>query len=356
MIRTPVRSLLAAVVMIASVAAASSPASALSGCADDTDAVFDIPANPAGITGKIAFPSEPGDDLAVFAHGYSHDSDSWVTHIQRTAAQGAVAFAVDYRGTHEDAEGNVRGWYVKEGAQDMVDVTRALLAGCEGLSNVILYGVSMGGNSSGLAVAMGATRTDGTPLFDYWVAGEPAANVIETYVEARTLAPALGGFVQRALEDIEAEHGGPIEENLASYVDGTVLYHAATIADNLKGVAIVHAFDDGTVPYDQGRELATALRAAGLPTDMYNVLRRETDGSPDGGDNSTITENVFKPLFAGAGQVYPEPFAGHGTESSQKQIVVQTGLELVFDLMHGESVPSGGEYIVDGETGTTKVL
>lgn len=331
------------------------PALAFGHCTDDTDGTRAIIPNAAGITGKFALPAEEAETLVVFAHGYGHWSDSWVRHMERTAAEGAIAFAVDYRGQHRDEDGFTRGWNVREGAQDMIDVARTFLAVCDSLERVVIYGVSMGGNSSGLAVAAGATRADGAPLFDYWVAGEPVANVVETYLEARSLAPALGGFVQRALEDIEAQHGGPIEENAASYVDGAVVTHAASLAAHLKGAAVVHAFDDGTVPYDQGRELADALRAAGLPTDMYNVVRRESNGTPDGSDNSTITENFLGPLFEGAGETYPEPLAGHGTESSQTQIVIQTGLDIVFAMIHGTYEPDGAEYVVDGDADPVRI-
>jgi pimeloyl-ACP methyl ester carboxylesterase len=328
------------------------------GCTDDDPGVAEFPFPLYG-TGRYALPAGPEapTDLVVFAHGYGHTSASWVEHLKRTANEGAVAFGMDYRGTHEDAQGNVRGWFVAEGAEDSINTALGFLALCPSLERVTILGVSMGGNTSGLAVAAGATRADGTtPLFDHWIAVEPAANVIETYLEARAVENAVE-FARLAREDIEAEHGGTLWEQPESYANGAVVLRAPEIAaSGIHGVAVVHGFDDGLVPYNQGRELATLLRANGVPTDFYNVTQRETDGTECGSDNTTISENVLKPLLEGAGSCYTEPLAGHGTESSQTNVVIQTGLDVLFEILRGESLPANHEFVVDGAAGTRTQL
>lgn len=329
-------------------------AGATLGCSDDSDEVYSMPAGTLGQSaGKIALPDPPtsGDRpvyVVAFTHGYAHTSDSWVEHIRGTADAGAIAFALDYPGTYVDGDGDVRGWFVEEGALDTNAVTQHLLELCPEADGAIIYGVSMGGNTSGLAVAAQATRAGGAPLYDYWIAGEPAANVIETWAEATAVAPAVP-FAAKARDDIEAQHGGTFFEQPQSYMNGAVVLRSPDIAaSGIKGVAIVHGFDDGLVPYNQARELAAALRLQGVPTDVYNALRR--GAGENSGENTTLTENALGPT----GQ-WSEPLAGHGTESSQTHIVIQTGLQIVFDLLDGTSVPAGHEFVVDGELGIVQV-
>lgn len=311
-------------------------------------------------TGLIAYPSSAPTALVVFAHGYSHRSPSWIQHMQRTAEVGAIAVTMDYRGTYEDGDGNVRGWFVQEGADDMVNVATEILTACTTIERVVLYGVSMGGNASGLALTRGAMKPDDsqTPLFDFWVAAEPAANVIETYLEASALAP-VNAFAALAVADIEAEFGGTITEQPEAYAAGAVVARVPDIAlTGLQGAFVIHGFDDGLVPTNQGRELATALRGNNIQTEYLSVARRNPDGDADHEAGTTASENVGDPLFAGLGLgQYPEPLTGHGTESSQTHIVIQTGLDIVLGLVTGTRSHEGNaEWIVDGEAGTIRVL
>lgn len=348
------RALVLVAVLAVSTLGSLAPARATFSCTDDADTTSPIAANPAGITGRIGLPSSEPTHLVAFAHGYGHTSASWIEHIERTVGRPdvpAVAFATDYRGTYTDDAGNVRGWFVREGAQDTIDMTRALLALCPSIETVIIFGISMGANSSGLAIAAGATRADGSPLFDYWIAPEPAANVIETYLAAVMVESALP-TAARARMDIEQQHGGTLWERPSSYLAGAIVTRGHEIAaSGLKGAVVVHGFDDGLVPYDQGRELSTVLRANGVPTDFYNVVRRETNGTPTGSDNTTLTENVARPALAAAGQAYAEPLAGHGSESSQTHIVVRTAFDALYQIMAGSSMPANREYVADGEAG-----
>jgi acetyl esterase/lipase len=345
------RMILVAVVAIAG-AALTVPASAdVAACADSTDTVYTI-SWPNGVTGRIGLPAPHAGEssLVAFTHGYTHTSTSWVGHIREANAHGAIALALDYRGTSSDATG-ARGWRVEEGAQDTIDVARAVQAACDA-DNVILYGVSMGGNTSGLVMAAKPTRADRSPLFDYWVAGEPAANVIETYLEASAVALSGNATAVNAVQDIEEEFGGTFAEVPERYISGAVVSHVVDIAaSGVKGVIVAHGFDDGLVPYNQGRELATLLRAAGVPTDFYNAARRETNGTPCGTDNTTLTENAKAPIEAATGSCYTEPLAGHSTESSETSLVLRTGLNAVWDLLEGKALPDNHEFVVDGEAG-----
>jgi hypothetical protein len=310
-------------------------------------------------TGLIAYPEAEPTALAVFAHGYSHRSPSWARHMERTADAGAIAVTMDYRGTYVDGAGNIRGWFVQEGADDMVAVATEILTACTSIETVVLYGVSMGGNASGLALTRGAVRPNDPemPLFDFWVAAEPAANVVETYLEASAVAPA-NAFAALAKADIEQAFGGTIAEQPQAYADAAVVARALDISRNgLRGAFVVHGLDDGLVPTNQGRELATALRAVNISTEYLTVARRNPDGDPNHEGGTTLTENVGSPLFAGLGLgQYPEPLAGHGSESSQTHIVIQTGLDLVLGLIAGTREHQGNaEWLVDGEAGSIRI-
>ncbi|MBW3609242.1 MAG: HAMP domain-containing protein, partial [Actinobacteria bacterium] len=185
--------------------------------------------------------------------------------IEAAGELGVIAVAMDYRGTEIiPREGDVptsRGWRVAEGAEDTIAAAQLFEASCPGLGTISNFGVSMGGNTSGLVAAEGATRADGlTPLFDYWIAVEGVHNVIETYQEARVASLAVE-FARTTVEDIEAEMGGPFESHSPVFAERTNVNRVDDIAGSgVRGVLLVHAYEDGTVPYNQSGEMARRLR------------------------------------------------------------------------------------------------
>lgn len=299
--------------------------------------------------GLYAVPDADPDALVVFAHGYGHTSESWRDHIVDTVAEtGAIALAMDYRGTEiiPDPDGgppSSRGWQVAEGAADSIAAAQLFEASCPTVETIVMYGVSMGGNASGLAVAAGATRSDGTPLFDWWFDIEGATNVIETYQEARAVALSGNGFAANAQADIEREMGGTFEQVPQVYLERTVVRRAEDIAaSGLRGVVLVHGLDDGLVPYDQTREMAARLAQVGVPYDVFTVGTRGEDSEP----GTTLTGTVLGP----AG--YTSPFAGHASEASDSHIVGNTGFDRLAALLNRGETPACREFVVDGVAGT----
>jgi pimeloyl-ACP methyl ester carboxylesterase len=332
--RLVVRALLV-VGLVASGFAAARPAVAAGGCTDRADSVIPTQ-DKLGLSGLFARPAKAPSQLVVFDHGYGKPATVyWAGHLKETAQHGALAVALDYRG--QQLVPPYRGWNVYEGAEDSIAAAKYFLAACPSIEQVILMGVSMGGNTSGLAVAADATRADGSPLFDYWIDVEGVANVTETYLEATAVSP-FNAFAARAKEDIENDFGGTLAEQPDRYREATIVSRGDDLgASGIKGVTLVHGLDDGLVPYNQSRELESVLAAQGIPTDFFTVA---TKGSGESG--TTLSGNVLGPDGS--------PFAGHGAEESTTQLVIKTGFDRLWALMAGKTPGPHREFLVDGDT------
>lgn len=325
------------------------------GCSDRYDGVYDLrlPMEQGGTaTGRYALPGGKPKGLVVFDHGYGHTSASWVQHMKKAADRGLIAVAPDYRGIRIKPDSNgdglpeSRGWDVMAGAQDTVAAAQLFEARCRSVQKIVVFGVSMGGNTSGLAVALSKheKRSNGKPLFDYWVNVEGAVNVVETYMGARLLAP-VNEFAKNAQADIEREMGGTFEETPGAYLQRTVVARVDDIkASGVKGVVMVHGVDDGLVPYNQAREMSALLAAHEIPYDMFTVGResKKTD------NDTTATGYVGGQLD----ENYDSPLAGHASEKSQVHIVMVTAFDRLWGLFKGQNPGPVGEHVVDGEEGT----
>jgi pimeloyl-ACP methyl ester carboxylesterase len=330
------------------------PKPAAQACQDSTDEMHELalPMHTGIATGLYALPQEQPTGLVIFDHGYGHTSRSWTLHMEEAAKRGLIAVTPDYRGIQISPDSNgdglpeSRGWDVMAGAEDTVAAAQYFERHCKAIDKIVVFGVSMGGNTSGLAVAMAkeARRSNGAPLFDYWVDVEGAVNVIETYFGARLLAP-VNTFAANAKADIEREMGGTFEENPEEYQRRTVVSRIDDIkASGVKGVVLVHGVDDGLVPYNQSREMAGLLAGAEIPYDMFTVGRESQETDKD----TTATGYI-------GGQIdknYDSPLAGHASEKSQVHIVMTTAFDRLWDLFGGGRPGPAREYLVDGEEGT----
>ena len=296
-------------------------------CHDRKDTTKALSLNVSGeqATGHYSFPAKAPETLILFAHGYGHDSRSWLDHMRKTSADhGALAVAMDYRGTYEEKTEDgttIRGWFVKEGAADLVAAAQHFQARCPSIQQTILFGVSMGGNSSGLALAKAADEkaVGGGPLFDYWFDVEGAVNVVETYAGASVLAPA-NAFAANAKADIEDEMNGTPADDPEGYRDLAVVSHIDEIvASGVKGVAVIHAVEDGLVPYNQAREMYGELVQAQVPIEMFTIGQKG-----DGESGTTIT---------GYSPVKDSPYAGHASETSDTHVVMVTAFDRLWSLV-----------------------
>jgi acetyl esterase/lipase len=347
------RGIVAVLAVLAGCAAWAPVAGANVRCSGDPSKVqrLDLTVSGQPAWGLYALPAKAPRGLVVFFHGYSHTAHSWAAHATRTAAeQGVIAVAMDYRGQVDlpPEPGTTlprsRGWQVSEGAEDSIAAAQRFDRACK-LPTIVAYGVSMGGNASGLAVASRATRANGAPLFDQWFDIEGAVNVIEIYSAARALAASGNALAANATADIEREMGGTLEERPEAYTTRTVVRRAEDIkASGIRGVTIVHGVDDGLVPTSQSREMQSRLRALGIPTDVFTVGTR--------GSSSEAGTTLSGSLVPG----FDSPFAGHADEASTTHIVGRTGFDRLSAYLGAGETPQCRDYVVDGTTQTTTAL
>lgn len=295
-------------------------------------------ASQAGLAaGRYALPTDPAPTrLVLMFHGHSNDSCSWRDHLRRVAARGAIAVAMDYSGQRDEPVQNY-GWCVRAGAADSIAAAQHFVRRYPGIEEVIVFGVSMGGNVSGYALASPeARRDDGRPLFDWWIGVEGVHNLTQEYLIARGIAPANASGAQ-AVAEIEEENGGALEDVPDAYAEITNTARAADLA-TLRGAVLVHALDDGLVPFEQSREMATALNGVGVPTHLHTVL----GNGGEGGDT-----NASAIPFDAFGVDYQSPFAGHAWEGSATALVMRTALDQLDALLDGAGV-AAGETVVPG--------
>ena len=306
-------------------------------CTSDSARPVSLPAT-SGASGLYSLPARRPKALIAFAHGYQQTAaGAWATHLEQAAQHGYVAFAPDYP-----------GWQVNEGAAELISASRFFLSQCKTIHEVVLLGVSMGGNSSGLAVAADARKPHGGPLFDDWIDVEGVSNLAEEY----TLASAAAGAsatAASAKQDIETECHGTPDKNPGCYQELTLTTRPQDIqASGVKSVVMIHAVEDGEVPSNQTRELSSELRGLGVTTDVFDVLRKTAsadDHNPDH-QETTITSDAGQPALTAA-----DPFAGHTWEGSSDSAVMGTSLTLLWDLLAGKYSPATLDHVVDPGTG-----
>ena len=320
---------------------ASAPKGEPDACTGDPSSVqrMSLPVQGQEALALVALPRKKPRGIVVFDHGYGHTMESWRAHAARTAdTLGVIAIAPNYRGQTIPAVGqqvSSRGWRVAEGAADSIAFAQHFDRLCRPKGDNVVYGVSMGGNTSGLVVASQPKASDGSPLFDYWVDVEGAANVSQTYAGASALAPA-NEFAANAKADIEEAFGGTPAQAPDAYAERTVVNRTDDIAGaGLKGVYVVHGLVDGLVTHNQSRELQALLRAQDVPVDMWTAVTRK-DGTEPG-----TTIDGYLPT----GQT--SPFAGHASETSTTHVVGVAGFA-ALDRIYAGTGFTCGEAVYDG--------
>jgi pimeloyl-ACP methyl ester carboxylesterase len=327
-------SLLLVIVLVPSAAAAASfEKSRPHRCSDKQDKTLrlDLKVKGERTFSYFALPNGKPRGLVVFAHGFHNSAITWRDNLKEAARRDdVVAVAMNYRHQETNLDqtspdyGRSTGYRVIEGGEDSIAAARRMIRRCERLRKrtVVLYGVSMGGNASGLAAARTPKRPGGKrPLFDYWFDIEGITDVVQEYLGAR----ALSGFVPAAAElaaGIERDFGGTYEERTGLYERQSIVNRAPDIkASGIKGAVLVHATDDGTVPYSQSEEMFQRLSDVGVRSQFFTV---NPSGAP----------------------------VDHGGETDRTHPVIQTGFDRLAALYNDGIRPRCfQEFGVDGASG-----
>lgn len=296
------------------------------------------PEDPALPEAIISFlPNTEPTRLVVMCHGLGQDVRTvWVQHTEAVARHDTVALAPNYRD-------NAR-FPVARGAHDTIAATLAAKARFPSIETVYLLGVSMGGAVSATAITESiALDAAGRSLYHHWIAPEPLTNLFEAWVQASVALPEVA-------EDMESDAGGRPDQVPAEYRRRSgALNASAMAAGGLRTLSLMHAVNDGLVVYNQGREMATAAAAVGIPTQLWTVTRVAPEQAPGNTLSAAITG-----FFDAPDPTEPLDLSGHGFEGDPHHPIMRIAFEQLEALLDGnydESLPYA-EYLVDeGEPG-----
>jgi dipeptidyl aminopeptidase/acylaminoacyl peptidase len=248
--------------------------------------------------GWLAYPTDVAPDtLLVFAHGCCGPlprnwAELLALHHARHNAMAVVA--MDYRGPNG-------GWNVGSGHSDVVAATIDLQHRFP-IKRTILWGVSMGGEVSGMAAA---ERPD---LFDYWISSSGVLDLPTQWAQ-QTFRP-----------EIEAETHGTPASAPAAYARRS----PTSLAPRIKGITrayLLHGVGDTAVPASEANQMFDSLRRVGVPVSAYTITTG--DGDP----------SVWWPVFAT--ESTPVGVAGHDWST------IALGQRIVLAIVAGHAPDAG---------------
>jgi dienelactone hydrolase len=188
--------------------------------------------------------------LLVVVKGWAGTLDHVRPLLQEVRDAGMLAVAMDFRGPAD-------AWKVDTAAEDTVAATLALRAEHPEVERVVLFGFSMGGAASGMALAAAPPGT-----FTHWVAGAGVMDLNATWREEPTLQPLI--------ENVTG--GKPIEVPSEYARRSPVMLVPAIASSGVQRIHLVHGAGDTIVPTSHQYLMYDALREAGAPTTAYTVV------------------------------------------------------------------------------------
>lgn len=245
--------------------------------------------------GLYAWPAAAGDTLVLVNHGYGGRAATMGSTLTSLSSAGAVAVAMDYRGATSE-------YKVFTGAEDVAAAVRDLQAQCPNLTRVVLWGMSMGGHISAMAIMQNPG------LADYLVDDVGPTNIPELLA---TVVP--GGAVWGATYGWSEANAplapDPCKDPTSTTTSGNACLVGVTLVNAVKatytgreadlvatspalnplawaGAGLTRAYllyeaGDSVVPPDHGVQLQATLASQGVPVTMYTVPFRGTFRTPD---------------------------------------------------------------------------
>ncbi|HLE97363.1 MAG TPA: prolyl oligopeptidase family serine peptidase [Candidatus Thermoplasmatota archaeon] len=212
---------------------------------------FNITVDGEPAAGWVGVPANgTSDRLLVFAHGFGDDGAWFAEALAEAAEQGVLGVAMHYRG-------EVDAFKVRTGVNDTIAATLAMQRAHPAVERTVIYGVSMGGEVSGLAVAAAPPGT-----YDWWIDGVGVMDLATLWVTAPYFH-----------EAIEAETGGTPTEVPGEYRARSPLFDVSGIAaQGLTRAYLVYGAADPVVPLEHAERMYKALVDARVPVTYYAVL------------------------------------------------------------------------------------
>lgn len=215
---------------------------------------YEVVADGQRAEGWLAYPTdiEP-DTLLVFAHGCCRPlAYDWaeLLALHHARHNGMVVVAMDYRGP-------LGGWNVGSGHADLIAATTDLQRRFH-IKRTIAWGLSMGGEVTGMAVA---ARPD---LFDHWISSAGVLDLRTQWAQ------------QTFRSQIETEtHGTPVTAGPA--YDRRSPTRLASAMRGISRAYLLHGAGDAAVPASESHQMHDELRRAGVPVSSYTITTGDGD-------------------------------------------------------------------------------
>lgn len=248
--------------------------------------------------GWLAYPTDIAPDtLLVFGHGCCAPLPrNWadLLALHHARHNGMVVAAMDYRGPDG-------GWNVGSGHSDLVAATVELQRRFP-IRRTLIWGVSMGGEVTGMAVA---ERPD---LYDYWISSSGVLDLPTQWAQ------------QTYRAEIEAETGGTPFTASAAY-DRRSPVALANRMDGIERAYLLHGIGDTAVPMSESKQMFEALRRVGVGVSHFSITSGRGDPA------------VWWPMFASLET--PVGVAGHDWST------IALGQRIVLSIVAGRAPDEG---------------
>ncbi|MCA1813659.1 MAG: S9 family peptidase [Halobacteriales archaeon] len=290
-------------------------------------------------TGWLAYPTDGAPTtLLVYAHGCCGYNVAPGNVAGFAQAYGAVAVGMQYRGNGH--------WSVETGHLDTIAATEDLHARFPTVTRTIIWGVSMGGEVSGMAVA---ARPD---LYDDWVDTFGVTDLFQEFL-ALGLYPGIGANPNDPADPVGSwileETGGlPGVAPLDAWVHRSPDLRTDEMR-GLKRAYIEHGAGDLIVYPTESLATFARLQASGVPATL--CLAATGYGGVSGPFVGVFVPNVPYGLPAPIPRSLPVGVPGPAAHDGRGDACTGYHLDALLRGLEPDAGSPAAMYVVDGTTG-----